>query len=54
VNGTIIPLTIILADGSKIGPHWTLDVALESARQVEEVGGGCNVVRIQKGCRDCP
>jgi len=49
MSNAIIPLTIDLEDGSSLSPHWTLDVALESARQVEAAPGGRKVVRIRQG-----
>lgn len=49
MSNTIIPLTIDLEDGSSLSPHWTLDVALESARHVEAAPGGRKVVRIRRG-----
>ena len=49
MSSTIIAFTLELVDGSKIGPHWTLDAAVESARQVEAAPGGRKARRICRG-----
>jgi hypothetical protein len=49
MSGTVVPFTIDFADGSNIGPHWTLNVAVESARQVESAPGGRKAIRIRRG-----
>jgi hypothetical protein len=48
IGGTILPFTVVLDNGT-IGPAWTLDVALEVAREAE--GAGRRAVRITRGAK---
>lgn len=46
MSGAIFPFTVVLNPG-ELGPAWTLDVALQAAREAEQAGR--QAIRIVRG-----